>query len=134
MFGGSIYFFSMIQSENRPEFRGHLYNKVDQCWLQSWHSQKRNPPNLLPFGIYKDFIYPLGYNYALRKKIRNRDNLTCQYCGDKKTPRSLYVHHIDYDKRNSKELNLISLCFKCHKSTNYERLTWHRYFWDRMNR
>ena len=36
----------------------------------------------------------------------------------------LSVHHIDYDKPNCKENNLILLCNICHSKTNYNRNDW----------
>ena len=37
---------------------------------------------------------------------------------------NLNVHHIDYDKNNSEEMNLVSLCCQCHGRTNYNREDW----------
>jgi 5-methylcytosine-specific restriction endonuclease McrA len=60
-------------------------------------------------------------------KIRKRDNFECQYCGlteeqeIKKYNRVLCVHHIDYNKENCKESNLISFCLDCHSKTNGDK-------------
>lgn len=66
--------------------------------------------------------YPPEFNEWLKKKIRERDEYTCQECG--KFGKS--VHHIDFDKQNSDEMNLIVLCRSCHaKSTNsHDREGW----------
>jgi hypothetical protein len=37
---------------------------------------------------------------------------------------SLPIHHIDYNKKNNKSDNLISLCFQDHSRTNYNRPYW----------
>jgi 5-methylcytosine-specific restriction endonuclease McrA len=37
---------------------------------------------------------------------------------------SLEVHHIDYDKYNNKEYNLITLCKQCNVRANYNRNYW----------
>lgn len=49
----------------------------------------------------------------LAKKIRERDNYTCQYCGAK---RSTHVHHImpRTSGIDNSEDNLITLCSHCH--------------------
>ena len=47
-------------------------------------------------------------------------------CGTKDT--KFHIHHIDYDKKNSVEMNLITLCAKCHSKTNYKRDNWKTYF------
>jgi len=57
-------------------------------------------------------VYPPEFNNELRRKIRARDNHACQICGV--TQRNLCVHHIDCDKSNNAETNLISLCRSCH--------------------
>lgn len=71
-------------------------------------------------------IYPQEFNSKLKKKIKNRDNHTCCVC-DKETQK-LSVHHIDYDKMNSNETNLISLCISCHGKTNINRKHWKIFF------
>lgn len=53
---------------------------------------------------------------ALSKKIKDRDQWTCQLCGEQRKywGSNLHVHHIDEDKTNNHPHNLISLCSKCH--------------------
>jgi hypothetical protein len=59
---------------------------------------------------------------ALSKLIRKRDNYRCQVCGlsekeyRKKAKRALDVHHIDHNKDNNVEDNLITICRKCHRN------------------
>ena len=65
--------------------------------------------------------YGFGFNNKLKNKIKGRDENCCQLCGDTK---KLEVHHIDYDKNNNEENNLITLCRKCHGITNYNRGFW----------
>ena len=36
----------------------------------------------------------------------------------------LHIHHIDYDKYNNDENNLITLCCSCHGKSNRDR-KWH---------
>ena len=70
--------------------------------------------------------YPSEFNETLKQKIRKRDNYTCQICGVLQTDciRKLSTHHIDYNKENCNESNLISLCRKCHMETNSDREYW----------
>lgn len=59
-----------------------------------------------------------AYNWkTLSKKIKDRDNWTCQLCGEtrKRWNHHLHVHHIDEDKTNNHPHNLVSLCSTCHK-------------------
>lgn len=71
--------------------------------------------------------YPDSFNDKLRRKIRERDNYTCQMprCNvvgseefQKLRITILDIHHIDYDRFNCCEKNLITLCHSCHSKTN----------------
>ena len=86
----------------------------------------RNPAwlnDLSKLGYYK-------FTKSLKEKIRKRDNRKCQKCNTKeiKLYRTLDVHHIDYDRRNCKENNLISLCSSCNLKANTNRDYWYAYF------
>jgi hypothetical protein len=74
--------------------------------------------------------YPPGWQKSLRESIRDRDNRTCQICGCLETQckTRLEVHHIDYNKNNLDQSNLISLCKKCHTKTGFHREKWIDYF------
>jgi hypothetical protein len=69
--------------------------------------------------------YSSDFNNQLKRKVKNRDNFTC-ICG--KETQKLAIHHIDYDKLNSDEKNLISLCYNCHSKTNSNRKHWEKFF------
>lgn len=77
-------------------------------------------------------LYPPSFNGLLKRKIRKRDNYTCQECDKKKIARLLCVHHIDYDKMNNEESNLISLCGSCHAKTNFNREYWQTHFTEKL--
>ena len=64
--------------------------------------------------------YTFEFNSSLKQKIRKRDNFTCQCCGitEKEYFRALDIHHIDYNKQNCKEDNLITLCVSCNVKAN----------------
>lgn len=80
--------------------------------------------------------YGIEFNKKLKENIRKRDSYRCQQCFrhqdelyDKKgTKYKLNVHHIDYNKKNNKSENLISLCKNCHAQTNFKRDDWINYF------
>lgn len=74
--------------------------------------------------------YPLGWTKTYKEQIRRRDSYKCQICGcpEAECSRKLCVHHIDYNKHNLLENNLISLCINCHIKTNYKRQEWIKYF------
>lgn len=74
--------------------------------------------------------YNIKWNEKLKEKIRKRDDNICQLCGyhQREFTRKLSVHHIDYNKLNCLEENLISLCLTCHARTNSKRIYWKKFF------
>ncbi len=72
-------------------------------------------------GGLSRYPWPLKFNDSLKRRIRKRDNETCQECGAKT---GLTVHHIDYDKNNCDDCNLIALCRRCNSRANSNRREW----------
>jgi 5-methylcytosine-specific restriction endonuclease McrA len=89
-------------------------------------------PNWL--GGISDNGYYWKFNEELKESIRNRDSNKCKECGLNKEDHylkyneNLHVHHIDYNKDNCNEDNLITLCLKCNISANYNREQWETKF------
>lgn len=61
--------------------------------------------------------YSPEFNKTLKRKIRERDNFTCQHPDCSIQKNSIPVHHIDYDKKNNLDDNLICLCESHHSQT-----------------
>jgi hypothetical protein len=95
---------SVIRMKNRISFKG------------------RNNPN------FKDWIsrepYSLKWTTELKESIRTRDNYKCNLCNKFGN----HVHHIDYNKQNCEDSNLITLCNRHHLLTNSNRDYWFAYF------
>jgi len=74
--------------------------------------------------------YPIYWTDDLKDSIRKRDDYVCQECGihQDELKRKLDVHHINYDKKNLNQNNLITLCRHCHLKTNWNREYWINYF------
>jgi len=77
--------------------------------------------------------YSTDFNLELKLRIRERDSFTCQECGEVENGKSLHVHHIDYNKMNCEENNLITLCEVCHTKTNYNRDYWQARFIEKLS-
>lgn len=83
--------------------------------------------------------YPATW-FNIRIKIRERDKGICGWCGEDASymrGNQLVqgaVHHIDYNKRNVAEKNLITLCAACHGRTNSQRTFWRLQFTILMNK
>jgi hypothetical protein len=82
----------------------------------------------LPYG--PEFVQ------TLKDKIRARDRYQCQNKECNMTEEEhlivigsvLAIHHIDYDKLNCKEDNLVSLCNQCNTRANFNRSHWSKYY------
>jgi len=70
----------------------------------------------------------------LRDSIRKRDNYECQNCNMTEEEhlivigKELSIHHIDYDKKNCKENNLITTCLSCNSRANFNRDYWQKIY------
>lgn len=63
-----------------------------------------------------------------KQSIKERDNNKCQnlLCWDNNL--FLIVHHINYDKKNCKPNNLITLCNSCNARANSNRKYWAKFY------
>jgi len=68
--------------------------------------------------------YGFEFNKDLKLAIRERDGFVCQLCGKSETGRAFSTHHIDYNKLNNSQDNLILLCNSCNARVNYSRSEW----------
>lgn len=122
--------FRQIKEKGAP----HLNHKHSEATKEkmSLDKMREKNPNW-DNGISFD-PYPVAFNVRLKKKIRERDNFTCQECNynEQQLGYKLSVHHIDYDKQNISLDNLISLCRSCHSQTNFQREDWKNYFNNRI--
>jgi hypothetical protein len=81
-------------------------------------------------GGMLDSGYPLEFSNELKESIRKRDNYTCQNCNMLEEEHlivighSLIIHHIDYNKENNNDDNLITVCTSCNIRANYNRDYW----------
>lgn len=72
------------------------------------------------------------FNKELKARIKRRDGDCCRLCGlrnnDLRDKRQkgygIQIHHIDYNKQNNDDNNLISLCNFCHGKVNYNKKIW----------
>lgn len=93
---------------------------------------KQNNPNWNGGSSFEP--YSCEWTKELKYKIRKRDNYTCQNCGMTEEEHLievgavLHIHHIDYNKKNCKENNLITLCFKCNLEANCNRDYYRKYY------
>lgn len=115
---------------------GHCVSKTTrQNMSKAQKIRLKDPKNHPSYIGNLDRKYPLEFR-KIKKIIRKRDEFICQNprCkikqkeNIKKYNRKLDVHHIDYNKINCKEENLITLCLKCNCKVNFNRDYWFAYF------
>ncbi len=137
------------KKENNPNYKGNkaLYKQKfyckdcgkEICMATGVYGQRRcrscarkvylkNPKNHPSYIDGKgQEHYTKEFNNELKLKIRQRDNFECQNCNMTEEEhimvygRVLCIHHIDYDKKNCKEENLITLCGTCNLRANSDR-------------
>lgn len=70
--------------------------------------------------------YPPEFNQALKNRILERDRRQCRNPGCWGRYLYLTVHHINYDKSNCDDTNLITVCNSCNSRANARR---HQHLW-----
>jgi len=58
--------------------------------------------------------YPFLFNQELKNRIKNKFGNRCWWC--KREKLTLCVHHINSNKHDCRDINLIPLCFYCHST------------------
>lgn len=102
----------------------------NNLWYGKHHSEEakkrmrethlgENSPNWQG-GISKE-PYAFEFNDDLKELIRKRDHYTCQLCNIGQNGIRHPIHHIDYDKMNCAQSNLITLCIGCNAKANFNR-------------
>ena len=79
---------------------------------------------------------PYGKDFSpkLKEYIRNKYHYRCQQCfrHQDELTKKLFIHHIDYNKKNNSSTNLIPLCGNCHSQTLFDRQDWIDYFQSKV--
>lgn len=116
---------SIKRAMNKPEIR----KKTSKTWMRKGDTLEKS---IAWKGGLSFEPYGIEFNKGLKKQIKERDKHTCQFCGEKRKKIRKCVHHIDYNKRNNKPKNLITLCESCHNKTNFNRKFWITFFKKKM--
>ena len=106
--------------------------RCKSCARKHEYKDPSNHPNWL--GGLSRLPYTIEFNAFLKESIRDRDEHKCQSCFKteeqeiKDYNKVLAIHHIDYNKENCLDTNLISLCCECNTKANKNRDYWFAYF------
>lgn len=71
--------------------------------------------------------YGKEFNKQLKEYVRKKYNYR-SYLSNKKPKETLHIHHINYNKRDNRKINLIPLTRSEHTSTNVKRNYWFAFF------
>lgn len=71
--------------------------------------------------------YPWDFRET-SKKVIERDGFICQNPGCDGTDERLTTHHINYDKQDCRQENLICLCSSCNSKANFGRHKWQQFY------
>lgn len=127
----------MSKEARKKMSESHRRNNV---WLGRKHTEEtRHKQSIVKSGANNPtwnnwssiFPYALEWRRELKLKIKQRDNNICQLCYKNIDEIGIgwATHHIDYDKNNCDEENLILLCKRCHGRTNHtNRKLWESLF------
>ena len=105
--------------DNNPAKRDEVRQKISDAKMGEGNAMYGlygpQSPNWKGGYSHRDYRKgPIKFTEEVRVRIRDRDDYTCQECGEYGKD----VHHIDYNKSNNDDLNLITLCHRCHMKTN----------------
>jgi hypothetical protein len=127
------------------EIKRKKYKRCRDCWIE-WSKISENNPMFGKRGRNTgNYIHGRGYEpYSpefteyLKEEIKKRDNYECQNCNMTEEEhlivygRDLEIHHIDYNKKNCKEDNLITTCKQCNIRANYNHDYWMDYYQNKI--
>jgi hypothetical protein len=125
----------MKNAKNKGQFKKGMTPWCKGLKLPKLSKARMGEKNPMWNGGTSFLPYGSKFNKGLKEQIKKRDKYKCQLCykAQEKLKYLLEVHHIDYNKKNNEQINLISLCKSCHTITNKRRKYWTAYFQNLMS-
>jgi hypothetical protein len=112
-----------FKERNPKGYYEHQRKASEQSALKNTNWEFYNKYGMLS----SQYPYPDEFNRKLKERIFNRDGGLCRGCF-KLIFNGHAIHHIDYNKDNNNEENLILLCPSCHSKTGTNRKHWKSFF------
>jgi hypothetical protein len=132
--------------KNNPNWKGGHYKECSLCGKRFWVQPSGENTRFCSIDCANEWIrisgilsmknnpnwngglsfkpYTPEFNAKLKREIKIRDGGKCKLCD---SPKRLAVHHINYDKNDCRDENLITLCTNCNGKVNFNRNYWERY-------
>lgn len=128
-----------ITQEKYGNFQKGIDKIKEMCKTGEFQKRKSAFLQGIPVEEWTHFITPENKKFyaspeykELKKKILQRDNYVCRWCGDK--PERLELHHIKrkgiYPDLKHDTSNLLMLCFPCHNKTKGHEEELEQFFLD----
>lgn len=119
-----------LRGENNPNWKGKISNSPEYMEkLLKTVLRGDKHPNWKGGVSYLPYCHK--FNEELKERIRDRDNRTCQLCGERENGKTLTVHHIHYLKEDC-EPELITLCNRCNSKVNFNREYYEELFMENV--
>lgn len=102
---------------------GKALQNINDTALKNFGTNPLNKPLPLPYKGYR------GKDWSKKSRVaRERDNYTCQLCGQTNRKKLVVDHIIDYGYcYNSEPYNLITLCRSCDRKQSGAHYIWNKY-------
>lgn len=110
--------------------RHHCCSMTCSYQRRSWITKDDKNPNWA--GGVSRRPYPHHF-YRVSRQVIARDGYQCKNPLCRLNDRRLTTHHINYDKDDLRQENLICLCSSCNSRANFGRERWIEFYMDLMS-
>jgi hypothetical protein len=93
-------------------------------WIKEYYKNPANHPNWKG-GVSFEPYCQIWSDKEYKESIRERDGHRCLNPECNKKSSKLRIHHINYNKKDCRPNNLITVCVSCNSKANYNR-NWHK--------
>lgn len=117
-----------MSGENHPMWGKHHTKESREkisMKITKLFENPENHPNWL--GGVSDNPYCSGWK-QLAQELKECDDNECQNPLCRGISNNMTSHHIDYDKKNCKPINVITLCISCNARANFNRDFWQEFY------
>ena len=117
---------------------GHINSTTWNMWQQGYRGStcffiKNSGPSHPNWkgGISCEPYCDVWTDKEYKKSIKERDNYECQNPDCWSNSNRLFIHHINYDKKECSPWNLITVCNSCNSRANTNR-SWHTDYYNEI--